>query len=330
MKKKLILIVLIISSILLTSCSDKNTTLFTDKSVKEESADITKKYNSYVEASNIMNDVLNQSLNYYYKSFGLDINNFEPEEKAFVTSSVSSFNVDLIQEKLSFYDNEPIIENLDSAAKNLEPTIVELANIINDIKIYYDSKSYVDDDFKEGRELHTKLCTSYENYYQKKETFFVPLMELSYEESEKAMENYLKNNELIKYHSIDYMVTALDLFTELKSQNIDNENPTVDSGKFAEQYKILSEKINELVDAVNNSKNEEINQFEQSNFNKFISYTQETKGAAAQISQDLNEGNLSIKSLNEFYKNYRTMIHYYNRVVQFSNNIDNLNYFPVI
>lgn len=331
MAKKLITVFLIISLILCTSCTGKKSDISEKKSSEKNKIDISEKYNAYVEVNNFMHGTLVDVLNYYNKSFGLDKNTFNTEVGSVVVSSVADPELKSIKEKLNFYNNEPSMESLDVAAKDLEPAIMELADVLKEIEYYYDSKNYIDDNFEEGKELHTKICTSYENYQLKMKPFIIAVIEACYEQCQKDMEKYLENNELIKYHSINYMLTSLNLFGELMSQNINSENVlTIDKERYTEQYNELSEEIDKLVDATNNLSNSEKEKFKGQNFDEFINYAQKTKAAAAEILKGINEKDPSLCSAEEFYSNLRTMIYYYNRVAYFSRDIKNLNYFPMV
>ncbi|WP_053955726.1 DUF3829 domain-containing protein [Inediibacterium massiliense] len=326
--KKIVFILLVMGLVLLISCKEQPKDSSSEKLQEKQNLSI-EKYNAYVEVNNFMNERFNEVLAYYYKGFGLDMDTYSTNVGSVVISSVSETELDMVLKNLQVYTKEPVIKDLDAAAKDLEPTMVELSHILNDAEFYYDSKNYVDDHFEEGKKLHTQICTSYEEYEKKKERFIKAMRELCYTQTQKDMEKYIKNKEHIKYYSISYMLIAVDMFDELQKQNISDENMmNIDQEKFAEQYNHLSKEIDKLMEAVNNSSSHEKTQFEPYNFKDFIDYAQKTKAAAADLLNSLNKKDSSLGSPEEFYSNLRTMISYYNRVVYFSDEVKNLNYFP--
>ncbi|WP_129599723.1 DUF3829 domain-containing protein [Anaerophilus nitritogenes] len=326
--KKIIFMFLVGSLVLLSACKDQPTDKSLEKLSEEENLSV-EKYNAYVEVNNFMEQRFYEVLAYYYKGFGLDKDIYSTNVGSVVISSVSGTELDMFLKNLQVYTKEPTMKELDVAAKELEPTIVELIHILSDAEFYYDSKNYVDDNFEEGRKLHTQICAGYEDYEMKKEKFTNAMKKLCYEQTQKDMQNYIKNNEHIKACSIRYMLTAVEMFDELQKQNINQENIlSIDQEKFTDQYNHLLQDINKLIDRVNDPSNHEKTQFEKNNFRDFIDYAQKTKASAADILNSLNKKDSSLGSPEKFYSNVRTMIYYYNRVVYFSDDVKNLNYFP--
>lgn len=144
--------------VLLTSCGSS------EKSKLVNSQEDTQKYNNYVGLSNYMIDWLDTALETYFKEFGV-------ENEIIIKKGFDGFNgvpifeshKDDLDKALEYASKKPSYEKTDAAVKELHPTMKELMNTLGEMENYYKSKSFIDDKFDKGKELHKKYVISIEN-----------------------------------------------------------------------------------------------------------------------------------------------------------------------
>lgn len=114
------------------------------------------KYNSYVMLNNVMAGRINEVLLHYFEKFGTEKKPVIEENFNFIMLDVPTSQREVIDQALGYMTSQPAFASADSSVPHLTPVIKDMLTVLNEMKIYYDSKGYVDDDFAKGKQLHTK------------------------------------------------------------------------------------------------------------------------------------------------------------------------------
>lgn len=228
-----------------TACSMPTLGNLTGSSGVDEEKD-TLKYNAYIDLSNQLNGGM------YDLVFSNYVNEFGLEKEIYIDDkfdgySTTPFIPSVIEgagETLDFASAEPSYGATDEEVKELMPIITDLMNTNNDIRNYYTAKTYVDDDFKQGRELHTRYISLFEKYIevgqQFNEEFDKITSQRRYEDAEA-----LKNEDmLIRYYAMSTVLRAQEIQEAFYNKGVGDDNILdFDVKEYEELYQLLTEDI---------------------------------------------------------------------------------------
>lgn len=144
---------------------------------------------------------------------------------------------------------KPSFGSSDDAIKALCPKVKELMDTLNEIENYYSTKSFVDDDFAKGKELHKKLCTEYNEYTTLAETFFSEFAVITEQKNNEDLENLKKSDHMIRYYAMSIVMRSQDIQTSFYEAGVnDNNILDFDVNKYKEKYDLLTEDINKFME----------------------------------------------------------------------------------
>ena len=140
------------------------------KSKKEiqEKNSYTEKYNQYVTLSNKIHDV-NKQITSYFQDAG---ENEKLSRNEVPGSGFSLFTPDILPNLKNTIAKTPKIEGLDEKAQRLLTALEKMKPLADQIQYYYfNDKKYLDDNYKQGKEIHKQISAVYPEYKKSLEDF---------------------------------------------------------------------------------------------------------------------------------------------------------------
>jgi len=244
------ILVCVLMCTLLNGCSFSETLQGSSSKIDIE------KYNSYITLSNYMTGWLDQALTIYFKEFGIeDEIKIDKNFDGFQTYPILQGHKDDVEKCIEYASKKPSFGPTDDSIKALCPKIKQLMDTLNEIQNYYSTKSFVDDDFAKGKELHKKLCTQYNEYVTLAETFFSEFAVITENKNKEDLENLKKSDHMIRYYAMSIVMRAKDIQTlfyeaEVYDTNILDAN----ADKYKEKYDLLTADINNFIECSNDEK----------------------------------------------------------------------------
>ncbi|MBU5592279.1 YiiG family protein [Clostridium sp. MSJ-4] len=233
--------------IFLSSCGSQ------EKSKEVSSKSDNGKYNAYINLNNYLTGWLSLNMQSYFNDFG-----FEEEitikekfrkkefEGAAVTPIVEGAFKD-VEKALEYTTKEPSYGLADDSMKELCPKVKEVLNTINEIDNYYSSKSFLEDDFAKGKELHKKIYNEYSECVILTEKFFYDFDLIAEEKKKESLEALKKKDMMIRYYAMDIVTKAQDIDNAFYNAEISDDNILdYDVSKYKEYYDPLIEGIDKF------------------------------------------------------------------------------------
>ncbi|KAJ50597.1 hypothetical protein BD780_002713 [Clostridium tetanomorphum] len=237
-------------SFITTSCEYKEKKLTIKNKVISEKTDekYNEKYKAYATLDTFITGKLQESLEYYFLKFG-DTEEFKRDKNDNLYNGILlEFNKKELEEAFSYYSTEPRFDKVDNSLKELHPKFKELIQYLSDADTYYKLKSYVDDDFVKGKELHKKIYYQYIKVKPLNEKFSCDFGEFFKNDSNKKLEEFKKNDFMIKYYALNTLLKAKELESELQRQKVNKNNMgSLDISKYKEKYNLLVADMNKFL-----------------------------------------------------------------------------------
>ncbi|BDR70372.1 hypothetical protein K144313037_17840 [Clostridium tetani] len=207
------------------------------------------KYEAYATLDTFITGKLQESLDYYFVKFGYT-EKFEVNKNDYLYNGILlEFNKNELEKAFSYYSMKPNFHKVDNSLKKLHPEFKELIEFLSDADTYYKLKSYVDDDFVKGKELHKKICSQYTKVKPLKKDFSTHFGDFFIEDSKEKLEEFKKNDFMIKYYALSSLLKAKDLEIELQRQKVAKGNmESLDIRKFKEKYNLLVADMNKFLE----------------------------------------------------------------------------------
>ncbi len=189
------------------------------------------KYNSYSTLSDIIYEVDNYF--YVYDAIVIPGETFEISPDFIIDDylnligdlGVTSSDY-LVESAVEYIGEEPSYNTVDGTVKPAADAILAVMDVMYELQTFENEMLFADEfDTAKAQELHTKLNSLYDNYYNTTLAFTDSFDVLAEATALKAMEQQLANNELIVYHSNMALEIFLD-FDEIVWATVD-ENGTV-------------------------------------------------------------------------------------------------------
>ncbi|CAH2214808.1 YiiG family protein [Tepidibacter aestuarii] len=256
LKRNFLIIAIVITiSTFLTSCGNIKDAMHLDKSKKENSifndteSLNNEKYTSYIALDNFITGKLKNSLNYYFEKFG-DTPEIKVDKNSDIyTGTLLEVKKIEVQESLKYAFKKPFFNDLDNYVKALDPKLKELIDLLDEADSYYKLKSYIDDDFVKGKALHKKIYLKYNEFEPLAKKFSSHFEVVFLDKSREDLENFKKNDFMIRYYALSVILKAKSLESELNNQGITCENISdLNIDKFKEKYNLLVQDTNKFLE----------------------------------------------------------------------------------
>ena len=166
-------------------------------------ADDYTKYNAYIDVNNMMLDRY---------------------EEDYWCNSLGDYYIETIDEAYALVDQKPEYPELDKAYKDLYPVMRELMEDLDAVHEYTDLKSYLDDDYAKGEELHAAIWKNVNLYFILSDTFYEEMNEVADEQREIDLAAYKEEGLMAHYYSMKVLVTAQEIQSAIYDQGVTDEN----------------------------------------------------------------------------------------------------------
>lgn len=209
-------------------------------------ANDTLKYNDYIELSNQINGGM------YDLVFSSYVNEFGLEKEIYIDDKFDGYSttpfiptvIESASKTLEFASAEPSYGATDEKVKELMPIIIDLMNTSNDIQNYYTAKTYVDDDFKQGRELHTRYISLFEKYIEVGQQFNEEFSKITNERKYADAEKLKDEDMLIRYYAMSIVLRAQEIQEAFYNKGVGDDNVLdFDVEEYEKLYQLLTEDI---------------------------------------------------------------------------------------
>lgn len=250
-------------------------------------------YNSYINVYNFLVSRLSDSVDRYFRYV-----NYEEEfslvegESEYDNYSISESNIEEVEETYSLLSEKAEKNALDEAFLNMYPSLTTLMDCLNDIYDYTDMKSYLDDDFAKGKELHGVLWISLNEYIETGEIFDTELVETEKEQRVKNLEK-LKEQGLEGLYAISVMIdSAQDIQAELYEQEVNDGNILdMDMEKIQPLYDEFIQNVDTVLEVCSDEKklSEEGIPIHSAYWSTFLGDMKDTKKSLTSVMQKVKE-----------------------------------------
>lgn len=176
-------------------------------------------YNGYVEVYNLITGQMVESLNSYFK-YVPNQAEFAPVDPEYWCLSVSSYELESLENTNTLIAAKSEKTDLDRSFEALYPVIKDLAGAINEVADYTDMKSYADDDYAKGKELHARIIADYPQYETLSSSYLSAADPFFAAEDEKSLQKFKDNGQDMSYALNVAMSTAQDIQAAIYNQNI--------------------------------------------------------------------------------------------------------------
>ncbi|MHA7962897.1 DUF3829 domain-containing protein [Paenibacillus sp. CAU 1782] len=260
----------------------------------------TQKYNAYIDLSNFMNGFLETNVYSYATYFGFDEEiaflkrGFDPETfDGMIISPMSEPTFNQVDEAVVYADTEPSYGVTDEKMKELAPKLKQLLETINEVQSYYSSKSFIEDDFELGKELHTKLVNQYYDFSDAADVFYTEFDVITTQKNLENLEQFKEEGYMLHYHAKSILMNAQEIQQAFYDADVDDSNILdLDSAKYKEMYNALTENVNQFMELAKDDeqkKKEGINSFWD-----FDNSVEDIKSAATTILEVLESQNADL------------------------------------
>ncbi|BDR70373.1 hypothetical protein K144313037_17850 [Clostridium tetani] len=230
--------------LLLTSCGSA------EKSKAVNSKEDIEKYNNYITLSNYMTGWMDSALGTYFEKFGIG-------DEIVIKEGFNGFNgvpiletqKNQLDKALEYASKKPSYGETDNDMKALHPKMKELMNTLGEIENYYNAKSFIDDKFNKGKELHKKVCSQYKEYSDVAVKFFTSFDNITEQKKKEDLDKLKENDMMIRYYAMSILNRVQDIEMSFYRSKITDDNILdYDTNKYKEKYDLLTEDINKFIE----------------------------------------------------------------------------------
>lgn len=287
-------------------------------------------YNAYIDINNYMVGRLNDSLTRYFDYVEYQ-EEFVNKKKDYYCYSIGESKIKKVEDTYAIVEAKSEKTELDEAFLKMHPFLVEVMGCLNDIYTYTDMKSYLDDDYGKGKELHAVLWNSVNEYTETGDVFMAAVTKESDIRREAGLQKLKEEGYEMLYTINCVMDSAQAIQEELFNEEIDNENILdMDLEVIKPLYKEFAANVEKVMELAEDKEKLEEEGFQTSdaNWSFFQKSMKNTKTSMTMILDKVREGeplshsdtligsisgNCSITS---FYTGISEMIGYYNSMIR--------------
>jgi hypothetical protein len=248
------------------------------------------KFNAYVMLNNLMTGRINEVLVHYFEKFGVDTEPVIEKNFSFIMLDVADTEREVIDKANGYSANQPAFANIDPQVVKLTQVLKDLLSVLDEMKAYYDTRGYVDDDFAKGKQLHTKLVNANLAYEAVANPYFTALQKWGNERRLADLQKLKDTDQQIRYNALKFMIDAEATAIEMDEQGITAANVLeLDMTKFKAKYDLMTADLDALM-TISKDKSqiqkEGVNSFSIKNY---VDSAAEAKAAASKIIERINK-----------------------------------------
>ncbi|MEI7025545.1 DUF3829 domain-containing protein [Paenibacillus sp. y28] len=208
------------------------------------------KIGAYTALAVFMKGKQNDLLEYYFLHFGAaEPLAVDSKSSKLMTGIFLEFkNKKEIDPYFGYADKQPALDEADRTLKELYPKWNELMTSIIEADSYYKMKSYVDDDFAKGKELHRSILALRAEVKPLTDSFLAQFGTLLAEQRTAELNDFKSKNLLVTYYALNTIVAAREVEAELNRQGLTYRNVTdLDTVEFQGKYEVLVESAGQFL-----------------------------------------------------------------------------------
>ncbi len=184
-------------------------------------------YNSYIEVNNFMLGRVSDSLERYFYYVDIEQEEFallDADSDYYDCYSLSEYDIKEVENAYAGASGKGEKTALDESYLKLYPSLSKVIATLNEIELYTDMKSYLDDDYQKAKEYHTALMGALVEYVDASDVFMAELDIVAAERQEKAYEQMKEEGLEVFYAMNRVLDIAGDIETELYEQGVWDDN----------------------------------------------------------------------------------------------------------
>lgn len=215
----------------------------------------TELYNAYIDANNVFVGRYYDVLDSYFRFVPFQ-EEFAPENPDYQCLSLGEYDMKKLDDANEMISAKKEKQAVDDAYLELYPVAKELITALNEVSEYTDLKSYVDDDYARGKELHATIMKNYELYSTLSDKFMEEVSTMADAQQEKDLASLKAEGYELTYSMNVALNTAQDIQDAIYQQEItDEEVIELDTAALKPLYDQFAEEVTQCLD---NLKNEEM------------------------------------------------------------------------
>lgn len=299
-----------------------------DEELEEQEQEL---YNAYIEVNNFMLGRVSDSLERYFNYVDIEQEEFallDPDYDYYDCYSLSEYDIEQVESAYEMVNSKSDKTSLDEAFLKMYPSLKMVISTLNDIEVYTEMKSFLDDDYQKAKEYHANLLSALADYMDDGDAFMAELDIVANERQEKAYERMKEEGLEVFYAMNRVLDLANDIETELYNQGVWDENILdMDLEKIQPLYDEFVENVDALLAYDNDEEKlaaEGISKYGW--WNSFIRDLKDTKFSLTEVLQKVKDGeelsqfdiNASFSgqcSLSSFDAGLSSLINDYNNII---------------
>lgn len=181
-------------------------------------------YNLYIDLNNTMVGRLSSSLAKYfeYVDFQEEFTLLDGED--YFCYSISESTLDDLDRADELVAGKQEKSELDEAYMALSPVVRELIQTLNEVQVYTDEDSFLEDDFAKGKELHAVVWRTCNEYEPLGTDFIDKLGTVASAQREEDMEQMKEEGYEVTYALVSMISTAQEIQTAIYEQGIEDDS----------------------------------------------------------------------------------------------------------
>lgn len=198
-----------------------------EETLSEEDADEAESalYNAYIDVNNVMVDRYSDVISSYFRYVDFQEEFVPLQDDYWCLSNISTF-YDHMDEANELAQQKTDKTSLDRAYLELYPVMRDLAEALDEVYDYTDMKSYLDDDYAKGKELHARIWNDYASYETLAETFINELSVVADQKRDENLERLKEEGYEATYAFTKLITTGQEIQTAIYEQEIDDSQLT--------------------------------------------------------------------------------------------------------
>ena len=181
------------------------------------------RYNAYIDANNVIINELDDAI-YSYFSYVEYQEEFKALDPDYWCLPVSDYSLQIMDSAYDIANSMETKEDIDSSYITLYPVMRELADKLNEVYDYTEMKSYIDDNYAKGAELHKIIYNDYNQYYDLSYSFLDLVTEMAEAQIAEEMEYYKSEGLEVMYSLNSVLLKAKEIQAAIYDQNVYDDN----------------------------------------------------------------------------------------------------------
>ncbi|NBI70751.1 DUF3829 domain-containing protein [Clostridiaceae bacterium] len=182
-------------------------------------------YNTYIDVNNVMVDRFSDVISSYFRYVDFQEEFVPLQDDYWCLSNISTF-YEHMDDANELAQQKTDKTSLDNAYLELYPVMRDLAEALDEVYDYTDMKSYLDDDYAKGKELHARIWSDYASYETLADTFINELSVVADQKRDENLERLKEEGYEATYAFTKLITTGQEIQTAIYEQEIDDSQIT--------------------------------------------------------------------------------------------------------